>query len=159
MSQRFAYEEVMPIIEADDSQVIEGVTPEIRKLLKDMHHLAMILRKRRFEKGALELDMPEVRLSLNPDGEVTGAYETEHDESHQVIEEFMLAANIAVAVKLKDEGIDFLRRVHADPAETKLKTLKQFVEALGFELGAISEQKTFTGIVESGSWNSTGTGR
>ncbi|CAK9108569.1 unnamed protein product [Durusdinium trenchii] len=147
VSQRFAYEEVMPIIEADDAQQIEGVTPEIRKLLKEMHHLAMILRKRRFAKGALELDMPEVRLSLNPDGEVTGAYETEHDESHQVIEEFMLAANIAVAVKFKDEGIDFLRRVHADPAETKLKTLKQFVEALGFELEQYQSKKHLQGLL------------
>lgn len=147
VTQRFAYEEVMPIINAKPADEIEGVTPDIRKLLGDMHELAMILRKRRFEKGALELDMPEVRLSLNPDGQVTGAYETEHDDSHQVIEEFMLAANIAVAVKLHDAGLGFLRRAHAEPAEAKLKALKQFVEILGFDLAQYQSKKHLQGLL------------
>ncbi len=141
VTQRFAYEEVMPIINAKPSDVIEGVTPEIRELLCNMHELAMRLRKRRFAKGSLELDMPEVRLDFDPDGKVTGAHETEHDESHQVIEEFMLAANIAVAMKLNDLSIGFLRRAHADPAEAKLKALSEFVGILGFELEQYQSKK------------------
>ncbi|TWT57889.1 Ribonuclease R [Thalassoglobus neptunius] len=132
VKQRFAYEEVMPILATPENEEIEGVSPEIRGLLKNMHTLAMILRKRRFEKGSLELDMPEVRLDLDQDGNVSGAHESEHDESHEIIEEFMLAANIAVAVRLTDEGLNFLRRAHPDPAEPKLKALKEFVEILGF---------------------------
>lgn len=131
--QRFAYEEVMPIVQAPADEEIPGVAPEVRELLRTMHQLAMLLRRRRFEKGALELDMPEVRISLDPEGKVTGAYEAAHDESHQIIEEFMLAANIAVATKLTDVGFKFLRRVHPDPAEAKLKALSEFVGILGFK--------------------------
>ena len=57
----------------------------------------MILRKRRFKRGALELNMPEVEIDLGEQGEVVGAHLASNDESHQVIEEFMLAANEAVA--------------------------------------------------------------
>lgn len=141
VTQRFAYEEVMPIIKTQAVDEVEGVSPEIRQLLCDMHELAMVLRKRRFAKGALELDLPEIRLEFDPDGNVTGAHETEHDESHQVIEEFMLAANIAVALKLRDEGFDFLRRTHADPAEAKLKALSEFVNILGYPLEQYQSRK------------------
>lgn len=134
VTQRFAYEEVLPLIQDDSATTEPSVAPEVRQLLCDMHALAMLLRRRRFEKGALELDMPEVRLQLDAEGKVIGAEEAEHDESHQIIEEFMLAANIAVATKLNDLEMPFLRRVHADPAEKKLKSLSEFVSILGFEL-------------------------
>ena len=134
VTQRFAYEEVLPIIQTPDDKPIEGVSDEVRQLLGNMHTLAMMLRKRRFQGGALELDMPEVRLRLDADGNVSGAYEAEHDESHEIIEEFMLAANIAVAVKLTGEELGYLRRSHGDPAEAKLKALKEFVEILGYSL-------------------------
>ncbi|WP_417851536.1 ribonuclease R [Thalassoglobus sp.] len=149
VTQRFAYEEVMPIIKAKPSEPIEGVSAEIRELLNNMHELAMILRKRRFAKGSLELDMPEVRLSLDADGKVTGAFEAEHDESHEIIEEFMLAANIAVAVRLNDEGIGFLRRAHADPAEAKLKAFSEFVTILGFELEKYQSKKHLQALLRS----------
>jgi len=134
VTQRFAYEEVLPIIETDQAEEIEGVTAEVRKLLNEMHGLATILRKRRFKKGALELDMPEVRLDLDADGNVSGAHETEHDFSHQIIEEFMLAANIAVATELNDRGIAFLRRVHGNPSAVKVKALAEFAQLLGYPL-------------------------
>ncbi len=64
----------------------------------------MILRRRRFERGALELTMPEVKVDLDKDGRVTGAHVVENTESHQIIEEFMLAANEAVAEQLARAG-------------------------------------------------------
>jgi ribonuclease R len=57
-----------------------------------------------------------------------------NDESHQIIEEFMLAANIAVATKLTNLGVKFLRRVHGSPDAIKLKGFAEFVESLGFPL-------------------------
>ena len=66
----------------------------------EMLELAMILRRRRFARGALELSLPEVEIELAIEGQVTGAHLASHDESHQVIEEFMLAANEAVAAQL-----------------------------------------------------------
>jgi len=134
VTKRFAYEEVLPIVH-DKNGKVGGELPErVRKLLADMHHLAMILRNRRYDQGALELDMPEIRLTLDADGKVTGAYERGHDESHQIIEEFMLAANIAVAVQLNDQGFYFLRRVHGDPSEQKMRTFAEFAQILGYPI-------------------------
>jgi ribonuclease R len=94
----------------------------------------MILRARRFAKGALELDLPEVQIDFDKNGTVTGAHQSVHDESHQIIEEFMLAANIAVATEFADRGLPFLRRVHGDPDLLKLERFAEFVKALGFSL-------------------------
>src|SRR5690606_14052418 len=125
-----SYEQVLPIIQ--DPEAHRGAVPaRIRKLLQQMHELAMLLRKRRFEAGALELMLPEVRLDFDTEGRVIGAHETVHDESHQIIEEFMLAANIAVATALADRGVPFLRRTHAEPDPLKLRNLATFVNALG----------------------------
>jgi ribonuclease R len=65
---------------------------------------------------------------------VIGAHEAVHDESHQIIEEFMLAANIAVALELSDRGLPFLRRVHGDPDYLKLKAFAEFAHALGYPI-------------------------
>lgn len=133
VTRRFAYEEVMPIV--NDPQKFKGkVSAQVRQLLGRMHELAMILRRRRFEAGALELHLPEVKIVLDKKGRVSGAVEASHDESHQIIEEFMLAANCAVAQELHDRRIRFLRRTHGSPNPIKLKAFAQFVSSLDFRL-------------------------
>ena len=133
VSKRFCYEDVMPILAAPEKFAAE-VSADVLKLLADMHELAMILRGRRFEDGSLELHLPEVKIELDKDGVVCGAHETEHDESHQMIEEFMLAANTAVATKLMDADIMFIRRVHGSPDPIKLKAFAEFADSLGLEV-------------------------
>jgi len=133
VDQRFAYEQVMPLIQEPDKEV-EGFGPEVRKLLVSMHELAMLLRKRRFARGALELNMPEIEVDLGVQGEVVGAHLASHDESHQVIEEFMLAANEAVASYLTEKNVGFLRRAHADPEPRKLKEFAEFARSLGLSI-------------------------
>lgn len=137
VTQRFAYEEVMPLIAegSGSSKPVRVVEPIVVQLLRNMHSLAMTLRRRRFVKGSLDLNLPEVKLDFDRDGRVIGAHEVDHDESHQLIEEFMLAANIAVATKLSDLEIGFLRRVHAEPDSLKLKAFAKFVATLGFQVG------------------------
>jgi ribonuclease R len=127
---RFSYEQALGVMK-DLGERPEGVTDEVAAMLKRMLQLAMILRKRRFERGALELSLPEVKISLGEHGEVSGAGLAEHDESHQVIEEFMLAANEAVAETLTSRGLEFLRRTHADPEPQKLMEFAEFVRSLG----------------------------
>ena len=135
--QRFAYEDVMPILEGKKSpRGNDPVNDDVRQLLGRMYDLAMILRRRRFEHSALNLDLPEVKLDFDADGKVSGAHKTVHDESHQIIEEFMLAANIAVAREFHLRNWPFLRRVHAPPDERKQRALSDFLNGLGFKVPA-----------------------
>ena len=133
VTKRFAYEQVMPIVENPDAYA-RKVKKAVRHLLLDMYSLAMTLRRRRFAAGAIEMHMPEVTLDLNKKGEVVGASEAHHDASHEIIEEFMLAANVAVAQALEARGLPFIRRVHDDPDEAKLKKFAEFVGTLGYKL-------------------------
>jgi len=137
--RRFTYEEVDDYLE-DPSRWQEKLTPEVFRLLGEMHALAMILRRRRVERGSLELTMPEVKVDLDGDGRVTGAHAVEHTESHRIIEEFMLRANEAVAELLRDQQWPFLRRVHEAPDPRKLKTLNEFVAELGLEVASLESR-------------------
>src|SRR5262249_5606435 len=110
------------------------VEPEVYDLLLRMRDLAMILRGRRRKRGALELNMPEVALEYDDQGRVTGGHFLEHDTSHQVIEEFMLAANEAVAEPLDSLGAAFLRRVHPDPDPFRLSAFADFARSLGYKM-------------------------
>lgn len=133
VDRRFSYEEAFEVMKAPDAPHAH-VAPEISRMLGLMLELAMILRRRRFERGALELNMPEVEIDLNDQGQVAGAHLASHDESHQVIEEFMLAANEAVASYLTETHTGFLRRAHADPEPTKLFAFAEFARSLGLEI-------------------------
>ena len=84
-------------------------------------------------RGAIELTLPEVKIDLDGDGKVSGAHLVQNTESHQMIEEFMLAANEAVARILTAGGFHLLRRVHEQPDLRKLQTLTNFVKELGIE--------------------------
>ncbi len=146
--RRFTYEEVdeylsaKGLVERGEKASIDHLElkPEVDTLLAGMFELAMVLRGRRFNAGALELSMPEVEIDLDDNGKMSGAHVEESTESHQIIEEFMLAANIAVATKLRDAGLIFLRRVHGDPDSRKLKTLSTFVRELGFQVESLESR-------------------
>ncbi len=109
----------------------EADAPRSSRCSGHMHELAMVLRQRRLENGSLELVLPEIKLELDDEGKVCGAKVVEHNESHQIIEEFMLAANEAVAEHLTQRELLFLRRIHAPPSPTKLRDLTSFVRQLG----------------------------
>ena len=76
-----------------------------------MHDLATLLRKKRVKRGMLELAMPETVLEYDADGMMSGAHFAKSDDSHRVIEEFMLAANEAVAAHFARLGVPFLGEV------------------------------------------------
>ena len=137
--RRFTYEEVDEYL-ADREAWRSKLKPEVHGLLARMHELAMILRRRRFERGALELTMKEVKVDLDKHGRVDRAHVVENTESHQIIEEFMLAANEAVADTLHEAGIPFLRRVHANPDPRKLQALTEFVAELGFQTASLESR-------------------
>jgi ribonuclease R len=128
--KRLNYEEVDAFIQSP-GRGRRKLGPEVCDLLDRMRQLAAILRERRMARGALELVMPEVRVVLDKQGRVTGAQVQENTESHQIIEEFMVAANEAVAETLRDRGLHFLRRIHLAPVARKLRDLAEFVAELG----------------------------
>lgn len=133
--KRFNYEEVQSLIDAGFNRDAKpDVTEDILALLRRMRDLAALLRKKRMRRGALELTMPEAVLEYDSEGRVSGAHFATHDESHQIIEEFMLAANEAVAEHLDSIGVPFLRRVHPPPNEEKLNAFAQFATLLGYPI-------------------------
>jgi ribonuclease R len=133
VDHRFTYEQAMAVMKHPQAEH-PGVAPDVAAMLGRMLELAMILRRRRFARGALELNLPEVEIDLGKHGEVTGAHLAGHDESHQVIEEFMLAANEAVAGALSAQDILFLHRAHADPEPFKLDQFAEFARSLGLKI-------------------------
>ena len=136
---RLNYQQVDQFLAKPD-EYTEKWGAEICELLTNMHKLAMQMRKARFKGGALSMDMPDIKLDLDKSGKVKGAHEVEHTESHQLIEEFMLAGNQAVATWLDDLGLNFLSRVHPSPERRKLRQLTQFVKDLGIDVGTIESR-------------------
>jgi ribonuclease R len=147
VEHRFTYEQALEVMKRPESPH-PGVAPAIAGMLGDMLELAMILRRRRFARGALELALPEVEIELGDHGEVTGAHLAVHDESHQVIEEFMLAANEAVASFLSAQNILFLRRAHSDPEPFKLEEFAEFARSLGLAIDQSSNRFELQRILE-----------
>ena len=133
VDHRFTYEQAMAVMREPD-KADSGVAPDFVRMVQAMLELAMILRRRRFDRGALELNLPEIAIELGAQGQVSGAHLTINDESHQVIEEFMLAANEAVASYLTEHHAGFLRRVHPDPDPYKLDGFAEFARSLGLSL-------------------------
>jgi ribonuclease R len=137
--RRFTYEEVDEFL-ADRESWRSKLTSDVHRLLGDMHELAMLLRQRRLDHGSLEMILPEVKLDLDRSGQVVGARTLQNTESHQMIEEFMLMANVAVATQLSDMGYNVLRRIHAPPNERRLAELTQFVDALGIHADSLQSR-------------------
>src|SRR5205085_8503920 len=88
---------------------------------------ASLLRRKRFEHGSLDLDFPEVKVYVDKNGKPIRLERVENDESHQLIEEFMLAANEAVAREMRRRSIPTLYRVHENPDPEKLGEYREFI--------------------------------
>ena len=138
-SKRLTYEQVDEFL-LDGPAAHRKLGGKVCDLLERMHALAMILRRRRLANGALELSMPEVKVELDRQGRVAGAHVVANTESHQIIEEFMLAANEAVAERLRDRGLHFLRRVHQPPSPQKIQALQDFMTELGYKTGNLQSR-------------------
>ncbi len=107
-----------------------GLAPEIESDLLEMGRLARILIKNREQRGALDLDLPEPRVTLDKDGHVTGIQPYPRHLSHRLIEEFMILANEAVATWGVNLGLPFIFRVHGEPDQERLEDFQQFLKAL-----------------------------
>ncbi|MDQ2867521.1 MAG: ribonuclease R [Verrucomicrobiota bacterium] len=116
-------------------------TDEVTQRLHTAWKLAALLRRKRFEHGSLDLDMPEVKVVCDKSGKPIRFERVENDESHQLIEEFMLAANEAVATDLKNRGFPSVYRVHENPDTEKLAEYREFVLQHGIQVGDLSQRR------------------
>ncbi|MEM7384826.1 MAG: ribonuclease R [Verrucomicrobiota bacterium] len=121
---------------------MESGQPEdaVTAILKRAWSLASLLRRHRFREGGLDLDFPETKVILDEKGKPVELRRIEYDESHQLIEEFMLAANEAVARTLKEAGRPSLYRIHEDPDHDKLVEFQELVRQYGFPAGDLSHR-------------------
>lgn len=145
---RLNYEQVDQFLANPESRLELWGAP-ICDLLKEMHTLAMKMRKARFKGGALSMDMPDIKLDLDKSGKVRGAHRVEHTESHQIIEEFMLAGNQAVSTWLDDLGLNHLHRIHPPPDRRKLRQLSNFVKDLGIDAGTVESRFDIQKVLDS----------
>ena len=111
--------------------------------------LASLLRKNRFAQGSLDLDFPEVKVRLDKEGKPILLERIENDESHQLIEEFMLAANEAVARELKNRLIPTVYRVHENPDPEKLAEYRELILSYGYKVGDVSKRTELQRLLAS----------
>ncbi len=117
--------------------------------LREMHEFSQKLRTRRFKAGAVFLDMPEVRVLVGDDGETLSVEERQQDFSHQIVEEFMLAANRAVAEFMVAVELPGIYRIHEAPDDEKLQELATFVKTFGLSFKPPFSRRKIQKLVES----------
>src|SRR5213595_3398553 len=111
--------------------------------------LAALLRRKRFQHDALDLDFPEVKVLVDQDGYPVRLERIENDESHQLIEEFMLAANEAVARELKKRAIPTIYRVHENPDLEKLAEYREFALSFNYKVGDLTHRPELQRLLAS----------
>ncbi len=126
--QRFTYEEAQAIIDGADHPLAEPV--------RQAHQLAQQLRRTRMKAGAIDFDLPEVKVELDEAGNPVRLYRKERLAAHQLIEEFMLLANrlVAETIGRRPEAPPFVYRIHDRPDAEKIRQLAQYVRVFGYRL-------------------------
>src|SRR5207302_1660476 len=96
----------------------------------------------------LDLDFPEVKVLVDKQGHPVRLERIENDESHQLIEEFMLAANEAVARELKKRAVPAVYRVHENPDPEKLAEYREFVLSFNYRVGDLTHRGELQRLLE-----------
>jgi ribonuclease R len=125
------------------------VTPELRDRVKVAWELASLLRKNRFSAGSLDMEFPEVKIWLDDEGRADRLEKMENDISHQLVEEFMLAANEVVAKELKDRNLPAIYRIHEDPDKDRLMDFRSLAATYGFRAGDITQRRELQKLLAS----------
>jgi ribonuclease R len=132
-AERMTYTNVNKVLEGDAE-----MTERYAKLaahFRDMKELAVILNARRNEHGSIDFDLPEPVIEFDQQQHMTNIVRSERNIAHRLIEEFMLAANRAVAGYLLQRGVASLHRVHEKPDARKVVEFEELARAFGYSLG------------------------
>ena len=128
---RLTYGEVANFLSGDDRR---AVPKELQKPLRHLHDLYRAFAKNRNRRGALELDLPQVRIVLGKDGAVKEISAVPRNDAHKLIEECMIAANVQAAKFLRRHRIPGLYRVHAKPDPERFEELRQYLLTLDLKV-------------------------
>ena len=115
-------------------EVIEGADHEMKDEVLRAAELARTLTAKRMSEGAIDFDVPEVRIRLDEKGQPVEVYEKERQEANRLIEEFMLLANQSVAIEAEDREVPFLYRIHDKPDRERIEALADYVKTFGYTL-------------------------
>lgn len=132
-TERMTYHNVTAILQEEDPQLMEQYA-HIKEDLHLMLTLALILRKKRINRGAIDFDFPEAKAILNEKGEPVDIQKYEVGVSNRIIEEFMLVCNETVAEHAFWANLPFVYRVHETPSEDKISDFAKFIYNLGYIL-------------------------
>jgi ribonuclease R len=132
-AERMTYTNVNKALEGDPemSQRYAPLAEEFRR----MKELALLLNKRRHARGSIDFDLPEAVIEFDECGRMKSIVRSERNIAHRLIEEFMLAANEAVAQYLEKRGIASLHRVHEKPDPKKVLEFEELAQVFGYSLG------------------------
>ncbi len=128
---RLTYEQVQ---DARDGNPNELTRPLMKDVIEPLYDAYGILLKAREKRGALELDLPERQILIDAHGNMTGVKNRARYESHKLIEEFMILANVAAASALEAKRAPCVYRIHDRPKQEKLDSAREFVETFGLSL-------------------------
>ena len=138
---RMTYNKVNKILAGDEA--LRGEYAFLVETAQEMNELAHALYKRRIERGALELDIPEAQITVDENGRPVAIQYRDRGESEKLIEEFMLQANEAVAEYMCKRGFPTVYRVHENPDPEKLRVFAQFARPFGYRIDPSRPEDTF----------------
>lgn len=129
---------------------VDQKTRPLLPLIANLFQAFEVLKKAREKRGTLALDLPEYKICFNDAGDVSGIKQQERFESHQLIEELMILANVAAAMTLEQKLAPCLYRVHEPPPEEKLLAFGEMLKGWGipFAKGQAVTPKSFNHILE-----------
>jgi len=144
---RLTYDQVQA---AADGHPDELTGPLWQPVLAPLYQAFRVLTGARNRRGTLDLDLPERQIRLNDQGEVEDIRERPRWDSHRLIEEFMITANVAAAEALEAKGLPCLYRVHDRPARDKVDALVEFLDGIGipFAKGQVIKPSHFAAVLE-----------
>jgi ribonuclease R len=143
---RLTYEQVQA---ARDSAPDDSAGPLLAPVIEPLYGAYATLNAARQRRGTLELDLPERQVRLDERGGVVAITPRQRLDSHRLIEEFMISANVAAAEALEGKGAPCLYRVHDQPSMDKLESLREFLHGLGHKLAqGPLKPSDFTRILE-----------
>jgi ribonuclease R len=134
-THKLSYQQAQSILEGaeDDST---SADPELREDLRDLLKYSIAFRKRRTERGSLDFDLPESRVELDDDGAPVDVRRLERLEAHRLVEDWMIAANEAVARWTIEQAVPALYRIHEDPPAEKLEDIRALAVEFGLSFPA-----------------------